>query len=233
MATVAPYFRYFFTDATGAPLVGGKVYTYGSGGTTPQITYTNSSESTPNANPIILGARGEADIWLVAAVGYRFDVYDASDVLQYTVDNVTSFGNMAFQEPGNVGITGGSITGVNITLTDASTILGQPIGYRTAPQISSNVTYTLVLTDSGKHVRLTTGGTAVNIPANSSVAFPIGTAITVVNETAANCSITITTDTLRLAATASTGTRTLAAYGVCTLFKVDSALWFVFGAGVS
>jgi len=233
MATAAPVIRYFFTDAAGNPLVGGQVFTYQAGGVVPQVTYQNAAESASNTNPIILGARGDADIWLQAGVAYRFDVYNALGVFQFSEDNITASGTMSTQNASAVAITGGTMTGVNITLTDASTILGLPIGYRAAPQISSAVTYTLVLTDSGKHVLLTNSAIAVNIPANSSVAFPVGTAVTVVNGSAGNVNITITTDTLQLAATVVTGTRTLAAYGVCTLLKIGPALWTSFGAGIS
>jgi hypothetical protein len=233
MATPAPVIKYFFDAASGAPLVGGQVYTYAAGGASPLVTYQNAAQTVANPNPIILGARGDADIWLQAGTAYRFDVYDSLGVLQFTVDGVTADGTMAAQNADAVAITGGTMTGVNLTLTDASTILGEAIGYRIAPQISSAVTYILALADSGKHVYLTTAGTAVNIPANALVAFPIGTAVTVVNGSAGNTNITISTDTLRLAATGSTGTRTLVAYGVCTLLKVGPALWLAFGAGLS
>ena len=53
-----------FFDANGNPLVGGKLFTYAAGTTTPLATYTDSSAGTPNTNPIILNARGEANVWL-------------------------------------------------------------------------------------------------------------------------------------------------------------------------
>jgi len=52
-----------FTD-DGVPLVGGKLWTYASGTTTPQPTYADAALTTPNTNPITLNARGEAEIWL-------------------------------------------------------------------------------------------------------------------------------------------------------------------------
>ena len=60
-----------FTD-DGAPLVGGKLWTYASGTTTPQPTYTDSTLTTPNTNPITLNARGEAEIWLDPTKIYTF-----------------------------------------------------------------------------------------------------------------------------------------------------------------
>ena len=109
------------------------------------------------------------------------------------------------------------------------------IGFREVPQNAKTATYTLVLEDSGKHISITTGG--VTIPANGSVSpqvlFPIGTAIVIYNNSSANQSIAITTDTLRLAGTATTGTRTLAQYGVATVLKVDTAVWTITGAGLT
>jgi hypothetical protein len=55
-----------FFDNNGNPLVGGKLYTYAAGTTTPQVTYTSATGVTPNSNPIILngGGRVPAEIWL-------------------------------------------------------------------------------------------------------------------------------------------------------------------------
>ena len=71
------------------------------------------------------------------------------------------------------------------------------------------------------------------IPANGSVAFPTGTAVVIYNNSSSPQNISITTDTLRLAATAGTGTRALAGYGVATLMKVASTTWVISGSGVS
>jgi hypothetical protein len=75
--------------ADGTPLVGGKVYTYAAGTTTPQATYTDSTGSTPNENPVILDSRGEANIWLGDSA-YKFRLTDANDVDIWTVDYVTA-----------------------------------------------------------------------------------------------------------------------------------------------
>jgi hypothetical protein len=114
---------------------------------------------------------------------------------------------------------------VNIAAT--GTISPDHIGYRGLPQNSQTSGYTLVLADSGKHISITTGGIA--IPANGTTAFPVGTVIAVYNDSASTQSITITTDTLRLAGTASTGTRTLAGRGLATLVKVKSTEWIASG----
>jgi hypothetical protein len=105
------------------------------------------------------------------------------------------------------------------------------VGYKGLPQNSRTASYTLALSDMGKMVNTTTGG--VVIPANASVAFPIGAAISIFNNSASSQTISITTDTIRLAGTATTGSRTLAQYGLATCVKVASTTWAISGAGVT
>jgi hypothetical protein len=105
------------------------------------------------------------------------------------------------------------------------------VGYKGLPQNSQTSGYTLALSDMGKHISITTGG--VTIPANGAVAFPIGSAVTIFNNSGSNQTISITTDTLRQAGTANTGSRTLAQYGVATVLKVTSTVWVISGAGLS
>lgn len=76
-----------FIGSNGAPLAGGKVYTYSPGTTTAKATYSTST-GTANTNPVILDSAGRASIWLDGI--YKISVYDSSDVLQYTVDNVSA-----------------------------------------------------------------------------------------------------------------------------------------------
>ena len=90
---------------------------------------------------------------------------------------------------------------------------GVNLGNEGILQNSQSAAYTLVLTDAGKHIYHPSADTTARIwtiPANSSVAFPIGTAITFINDTSAGTiTISITTDTLVLAGAGTTGSRTL------------------------
>src|SRR5579871_4449483 len=56
-----------FLDQTGVPLSGGIVCTYQAGTSTPQATYTDSTGTVPNANPVVLDSAGRANIWWQAA----------------------------------------------------------------------------------------------------------------------------------------------------------------------
>jgi hypothetical protein len=105
-------------------------------------------------------------------------------------------------------------------------------GYRDIPQISWTGTPTIALADLGEHYYTAAGGVTINIPANSSVPLPIGAAVTLINQSAANCTIARGTTTLYLAGNATSADRILAHYGFATLVKVAADTWFVNGANV-
>ena len=155
---------------------------------------------------------------------------------------------------GGTGVTT-STGSVNVVLSNSPTlvtpVLGTPtsgtlssctvdgtnaVGYINIPQNSQSAAYTLVAADAGKHIfHPSTDATArtFTIPANSSVAYAIGTAISFVNMTSQVVSIAITTDTMYLAGTGTTGTRSLAQYGTATALKIESNKWIISGAGLT
>lgn len=120
------------------------------------------------------------------------------------------------------------------TVTTAGSSASE-VGYSGTPQNTQNGNYTLVLADRGKVIYKASGGAGetITIPANGSVAFPVGTIIRIVNNGGGALSIAITTDTLSLAGAGTTGTRTLSDHGVAVLEKVSSTEWFISGVGVS
>lgn len=161
------------------------------------------------------------------------------------IDDVSGTYNPATNTAG-VNITGSAASATDATnlngsgtISDTTTVAasGVKVGYRAIPQNSQSAAYTFALTDAGKHILHPSADTTARvftIPANASVAFPIGTAITVVNQNGAgSVSIAITTDTLRLAGAGTVGTRTLAANGICTLLKLTATEWIISGTGVT
>jgi hypothetical protein len=107
------------------------------------------------------------------------------------------------------------------------------IGYMGIPQNSQSASYTLTAADAGKHIYMTTTGQTITIPANSALALPIGTTFTFINPASVSTSIAITTDTMYLAGAGTTGTRTLAAYGMATAVKVTATTWVISGNGLT
>jgi hypothetical protein len=94
--------------------------------------------------------------------------------------------------------------------------------------------YTAVLADGGGVLYHSGGdGSArtFTIPANSAVAYAVGTTLTFVN-LGGVLTIAINSDGLYWAA-GTTGTRTLTAYGIATALKIDATDWIISGAGLS
>jgi hypothetical protein len=110
------------------------------------------------------------------------------------------------------------------------------VGFRNIPQNSQSAAYTLVLADAGKHIFHPSGDAnarTYTIPANSSVAYPIGTAVTFINMTSQVVTIAITTDTMYLSSAGTTGSRSLAQYGSATAIKMTSTTWLISGSGLT
>ena len=77
----------FHADAdNGDPLVGGLVYTYAVGTTTPQTTWSDLAKTTPNANPVVLNARGDAQIFFDTSLKVIVKTSAGSTV--QTIDNI-------------------------------------------------------------------------------------------------------------------------------------------------
>ena len=92
MASVVEFILAGFTDNSGNPLNGGKVYTYAAGTTTPKSVYTDNLGATPDTNPVILDSNGRKQIY--GSGSYKFVVKTSADATLYTLDNLY-FGNEA------------------------------------------------------------------------------------------------------------------------------------------
>jgi hypothetical protein len=124
--------------------------------------------------------------------------------------------------------TSGTLSGCTVDGTDA-------VGFRNTPVNSQSADYTLLLADSGKtilHAIADDNPRTFTIPANSSVAYPVGTVVTFVN-LINDVTIAITDDTMYLAGDGTTGSRTLAAFGVASAVKVASTSWIISGNGLT
>jgi hypothetical protein len=126
----------------------------------------------------------------------------------------------------------GTVTGTAATSTVSST--ASSLGYLGIPQSATATTATLAIGDAGKHIYVTTDGQTITIPANASVAYPIGTTIGfIAGPSATTVTIAITSDTMYLAGTGTTGSRTLAAHGMATAVKVAATTWYISGNGLT
>jgi hypothetical protein len=86
--SLAPAIKQQFFDNNGAPLAGGKLFTYQAGTSTPQPTYTDSSGAVENTNPVILDSSGRAAVWLDVELSYKFMLTDEFENPIIFEDNV-------------------------------------------------------------------------------------------------------------------------------------------------
>jgi len=120
---------------------------------------------------------------------------------------------------------------------DISTPLTTPTtteaGYMGTPHNTQNGAYGFVLADRGKTVDHTSATPhTYTIPANASVAFPIGTVICIDNGDGAGAiTLAITSDTLRWGS--QTGSRTIAANSQAAIKKKTATLWVLVGNGIT
>lgn len=145
---------------------------------------------------------------------------------------------------GNTATNVGNLTLANVTITSgvvaananvATSESVNNVGYMGVPQNSQNAGYNVVIGDAGKHLYHPVGQAAATytIPANSNVAFGIGTAITFVNMSANAVTVAVTTDTMYLSSVGTTGNRTLAQYGIATAVKMTSTSWIISGSALT
>lgn len=122
--------------------------------------------------------------------------------------------------------TSGNLSNCTADGTDA-------VGFRNIPINSQSTAYSTVLADGGKAILHPVGdNNARTFTIDGSVSYPVGTTITFINMIN-TLSIAISTDTLTLMGSGSTGTRTLAANGVATAVKIASGSWVVSGTNLT
>lgn len=155
------------TDANGDPIVGGKIWTYQAGTSTPAVTYTGSDGLTPQANPIILNSSGlpASPIWLQGGLAYKFVFTDANDVqTRPTVDNITGINDPA----------------VSATLDEWALFTGAP-SYVNATSFTLGGDQTNIFQINRRVKTTNTGGTVYSTVTNS--AFGGGaTTVTLLND---------------------------------------------------
>jgi len=159
-----------FLDADGNPLVGGKVYTYAAGTSTPLATFTDYGGATPNANPVILNSRGEASIWFGTAA-YKLELYTAATVLIWTADNVSAstpvvYGTgVAAALAINVGTAGSILVNGGVLGTPSSGLVTNLTG---TASININGTVGATTANTGEFTTISASGTATMAAINAS-----------------------------------------------------------------
>lgn len=200
---------------------------------------TNTAESTKD----LYLQNGSHDLSILARAGVG-----AFNAIVQAGDKVLTFSNgapdtaalcIAPWSTGACGIRIDAATGkttVTGGLESASSVADSAGNLRDLAINTQNANYTFVLADRGKCV-LKNNSTAYTwtIPPNSSVAYPIGTMITLRNANASGA-VTIARGTgvvLRKAGSGTDADATLGAWGMATLLKEGTDSWAISGTGVS
>ena len=153
-----------FFDDNGTPLVGGKLYTYASGTTTPIATYTTSAGTVANTNPIILNAGGRTpnEIWQATGILLKFVLYTSTDVLIGTYDGIPSI-----NDPFGINSQLSGVAGTNTLTATATPTL-------TAYATGAIYSFIAANTNTGAATLSIDGLTAKSITKNGSVALSAG-----------------------------------------------------------
>lgn len=88
---LSPFGNQQFVTETGAPANGWLLNTYIAGSSTPVATYTDSTGTVPQSNPIVLNTLGfptNGQIWLTSGTLTKFQLTDALGNVKKTEDNV-------------------------------------------------------------------------------------------------------------------------------------------------
>ena len=202
------------------------------------IEYSATGDQTSGSNRIIISAQLEVNGTVVT--GSQADVYSrntafgdfsavGSSIVVLSANDVVRV--RAFSDSNTlIATVDNSISGLSMFTLSGSGPQGAtgatgPQGPTDVPQNAQTSAYTLVASDNGKHVSITTGG--VTVPSG---VFSAGNIITIYNNSGSNQTITQGASvTLREAGTANTGNRTLGQRGLATILCVASNEFVVTG----
>jgi len=180
-----------------------------------------------------------ADINASAAISYsklnltgnitNADINASAAIADSKLAQISTAGKVSGSAINSGTIAGTTAINTSGGITTTGTISDGTGPIRRIPQNARTAAYTLTAADVGKHISITTGG--VTVPAS---VFSIGDNVTIFNNSTSNQSIVQGAGvTLRAGGQTTTGTRTLANYGVATILCVAADVFVVTGTGLT
>jgi len=167
-------------------------------------TYVDGEITTANSN-MKTYVDGE-----ITAIGAHYSDTDVANVL-------ASFGSNTIETTGN-------ITAENIIVT------GNVFGLKSPPYSMSSNSYTLVAADQDRTIVTTaTGNVYIDVPAESSVNFPVGTSISILQAGDGQVIFTNSSPVMLNTAGNSGALRNRYQFTTCGLYKYDSDTWVALG----
>ena len=247
---LTPFLRAIGAD--GLAMSGAKIYFYLTGTTTPTDSYQASSGGSAHANPVVADSGGLfASIYINDAIQTRavlknsagttiLDIDPVNPAIAVAADSITDTELATGAAAANLGYTPANVAGD--TFTGAVKMSGTPtslattdLGFRGVPLTTHDATYTFVIDDAGKGALHTSGSAHTwTIPPVGTVAYPAGSTIFLVNTGAGAVTVARGAGVaLRIAGAATDGSKTLAQYGLATLFMPVADYWIISGTGIS
>ena len=194
-----------------------------------------------NANAIIR-TTGSSNLSL-RTDGTQINLIDHTGISDVKMAEFNTGGSCSFKHGATTRLattsTGASVTGnldvssgVDVTgaITGTTTISDSKGNVRSIPLNSQSSAYTLVAADAGKVVYISSGGVTIN-----ENVFSAGDAVTIINNSGSNQTLTEGSGNMALYNTAdgTTGNRTLAGRGMCTLYWATASNAYISGSGLS
>src|ERR1700733_6335904 len=181
--TISPTMQLqFLNPATGQPAVGFLLFTFISGTTTPQSTWTDSTQDTLNTNPIVLDSNGSATVWLDPALTYTFVYSPPNDTNPPTSAIRTVNGIQSA-----VTYAQGIITTSDLTELLTAQYLGSILYPQTQVEKNDSVTPTNTAFPPGYPERYISSGViyaSINGSTGTDMTIPINTAMSLVGQPA-------------------------------------------------
>lgn len=195
-------------------------------GAFPQLTL---SAAVPEIRLNCTGDAADNRMWRILGNGEQFRIIAS--------DDLTSTGTVLLTVD-RTGVTVDQIAWIATThsftgVVSTPNTSAEEVGTAGVGQRIKSADYTGVITDANKNLHQTGASKTFTIPANASVAYPIGTCLNFTCANATGVTIAITSDTLRLAGIGTTGSRTLAQYGDVTAHKIAATEWYIGGSGLT
>jgi hypothetical protein len=186
---------------------------------------TDPGSGTLNANSIA-GYIHALTTGKAALAGSTF----TGDVAVTATTASTSSTTGSLKTAGGLGVAGNANIGGNLNVVGSVTISGNVVNHLVTNAQSAS--YTLVLADDGKMIEMNlSSANNVTIPLNSSVAFPIGTQITIVQTGTGQTNVNVTTGvTLNCSPQSTANTAKLRAqWSSIQLIKRGTDTWLAIG----
>ena len=191
MAIISPV-RHRFYNNDGSLASGGKVYIYEAGTSTAKDSYTTSAGTVANTNPVILDAKGEADIWTSGLFKLNLLQSDNTQVTGYPVDNLGA-GQSAYDIAGFIsGVPTNSQVILRLPMIRAMTFSVNLALSRASAGTAATASTTFNIAKNGTNfgtMVFAIGGTTASFVAATPPAFAAGDVLTVTGPASADATL--------------------------------------------